>query len=75
VGWNGAADSFSDRCRGAGRRHRGLRQFGRAEQHLVVWRWHGSECSTGSIQKDLYQKGVLTAATDSPVYPPAPGGL
>ena len=29
-----------------------------------------SACSHASIQKDLYQKGVLTVATDKPVYPP-----
>src|SRR5947209_14843278 len=29
-----------------------------------------SPCSHASIQKDLYQKGVLTVATDKPVYPP-----
>jgi polar amino acid transport system substrate-binding protein len=29
-----------------------------------------SSCSHASIQKDLYQKGVLTVATDKPVYPP-----
>lgn len=29
-----------------------------------------ASCSHGSIQKDLYKKGVLTVATDSPVYPP-----
>ena len=27
-------------------------------------------CSRASIQADLYQKGVLTVATDKPVYPP-----
>jgi len=29
-----------------------------------------ANCSNASIQKDLYKKGVLTVATDSPVYPP-----
>jgi polar amino acid transport system substrate-binding protein len=29
-----------------------------------------ARCSTASIQKDLYQQGVLTVATDKPVYPP-----
>jgi polar amino acid transport system substrate-binding protein len=29
-----------------------------------------SPCSRASIQADLYQKGVLTVATDKPVYPP-----
>src|SRR5947199_2676367 len=29
-----------------------------------------SACSHASIQKDLYQKGVLTVATDKPAYPP-----
>ena len=29
-----------------------------------------SACSHASIQKNLYQKGVLTVATDKPVYPP-----
>jgi len=29
-----------------------------------------SSCSHASIQKDLYQKGVLTVATDKPAYPP-----
>ncbi|HEX4658187.1 MAG TPA: ABC transporter substrate-binding protein [Streptosporangiaceae bacterium] len=29
-----------------------------------------ASCSNGSIQKDLYQKGVLTVATDIPAYPP-----
>jgi polar amino acid transport system substrate-binding protein len=29
-----------------------------------------SSCSHTAIQKDLYQKGVLTVATDKPVYPP-----
>ena len=29
-----------------------------------------ASCSSGSIQKDLYTKGVLTVATDSPAYPP-----
>ena len=29
-----------------------------------------ASCSSGSIQKDLYQKGALTVATDNPVYPP-----
>jgi polar amino acid transport system substrate-binding protein len=29
-----------------------------------------SSCSHASIQKDLFQKGVLTVATDKPVYPP-----
>jgi polar amino acid transport system substrate-binding protein len=29
-----------------------------------------ASCSNGSIQKDLYLKGVLTVATDNPVYPP-----
>ena len=29
-----------------------------------------SSCSHAAIQKDLYQKGVLTVATDKPVYPP-----
>ena len=27
-------------------------------------------CSHASIQKDLFQKGVLTVATDKPAYPP-----
>jgi polar amino acid transport system substrate-binding protein len=29
-----------------------------------------ASCSNASIQKDLYQKGQLTVATDSPAYPP-----
>jgi polar amino acid transport system substrate-binding protein len=29
-----------------------------------------ASCSYGSIQKYLYQKGVLTVATDQPAYPP-----
>jgi polar amino acid transport system substrate-binding protein len=29
-----------------------------------------ASCSHASIQKDLYQKGALTVATDKPVYPP-----
>jgi polar amino acid transport system substrate-binding protein len=29
-----------------------------------------NSCSHAAIQKDLYQKGVLTVATDKPVYPP-----
>jgi len=29
-----------------------------------------SGCSHAAIQKDLYQKGVLTVATDKPAYPP-----
>jgi polar amino acid transport system substrate-binding protein len=29
-----------------------------------------ASCSNASIQKDLYKKGVLTVATDSPAYPP-----
>jgi polar amino acid transport system substrate-binding protein len=29
-----------------------------------------SACSHAAIQKDLYQKGVLTVATDKPAYPP-----
>ena len=29
-----------------------------------------ASCSNAGIQKDLYQKGVLTVATDKPVYPP-----
>jgi polar amino acid transport system substrate-binding protein len=29
-----------------------------------------SSCSHASIQKELYQKGVLTVATDKPAYPP-----
>jgi polar amino acid transport system substrate-binding protein len=29
-----------------------------------------ASCSNASIQKDLYQKGVLTVATDAPAYPP-----
>jgi polar amino acid transport system substrate-binding protein len=29
-----------------------------------------SACSHASIQKDLFHKGVLTVATDKPVYPP-----
>jgi polar amino acid transport system substrate-binding protein len=29
-----------------------------------------ASCSQAGIQKDLYQKGVLTVATDKPVYPP-----
>jgi polar amino acid transport system substrate-binding protein len=27
-------------------------------------------CSNAAIQKDLYQRGVLTVATDTPAYPP-----
>jgi polar amino acid transport system substrate-binding protein len=30
----------------------------------------GSSCSHSGIQADLYQKGVLTVATDKPAYPP-----
>jgi len=30
----------------------------------------GGPCSRASVQADLYQKGVLTVATDKPVYPP-----
>jgi polar amino acid transport system substrate-binding protein len=30
----------------------------------------GSSCSHAAIQSDLYQKGVLTVATDKPAYPP-----
>jgi len=29
-----------------------------------------ASCSYASIQKELYQKGVLTVATDKPAYPP-----
>jgi polar amino acid transport system substrate-binding protein len=29
-----------------------------------------ASCSNASIQKDLFQKGALTVATDKPVYPP-----
>jgi polar amino acid transport system substrate-binding protein len=29
-----------------------------------------ANCSSASIQKDLYTKGILTVATDNPVYPP-----
>jgi polar amino acid transport system substrate-binding protein len=29
-----------------------------------------ASCSNAGIQKDLYQKGVLTVATDKPAYPP-----
>jgi polar amino acid transport system substrate-binding protein len=29
-----------------------------------------ASCSNAAIQKDLYAKGVLTVATDKPVYPP-----
>jgi polar amino acid transport system substrate-binding protein len=29
-----------------------------------------TSCSNSAIQKDLYQKGQLTVATDKPVYPP-----
>jgi polar amino acid transport system substrate-binding protein len=29
-----------------------------------------ASCSNAGIQKDLYQKGALTVATDKPVYPP-----
>jgi polar amino acid transport system substrate-binding protein len=29
-----------------------------------------ASCSNAAIQKDLYQHGVLTVATDKPVYPP-----
>jgi polar amino acid transport system substrate-binding protein len=29
-----------------------------------------SSCSHASLQKDLFQKGVLTVATDKPAYPP-----
>jgi polar amino acid transport system substrate-binding protein len=29
-----------------------------------------ASCSNASIQKDLYQKGSLTVATDKPAYPP-----
>ncbi len=29
-----------------------------------------ANCANASIQKDLYAKGVLTVATDKPVYPP-----
>jgi polar amino acid transport system substrate-binding protein len=29
-----------------------------------------SSCSHASLQKDLYQKGALTVATDKPAYPP-----
>ena len=29
-----------------------------------------ASCSQAGIQKDLYQKGVLTVATDKPAYPP-----
>lgn len=29
-----------------------------------------ASCTNGSIQKNLYSKGVLTVATDKPVYPP-----
>jgi polar amino acid transport system substrate-binding protein len=29
-----------------------------------------SPCSHSAIQRDLYQKGVLTVATDKPAYPP-----
>ena len=29
-----------------------------------------ASCSNAGIQKDLYQKGVLTVGTDKPVYPP-----
>jgi len=29
-----------------------------------------TSCTNASIQKDLYTKGVLTVATDKPVYPP-----
>ena len=29
-----------------------------------------ASCSNASIQKDLYTKGVLTVATDNPVYTP-----
>jgi polar amino acid transport system substrate-binding protein len=29
-----------------------------------------ASCSNAAIQKDLYTKGVLTVATDKPVYPP-----
>jgi polar amino acid transport system substrate-binding protein len=31
---------------------------------------HTANCSYASIQKNLYTKGVLTVATDKPVYPP-----
>jgi polar amino acid transport system substrate-binding protein len=30
----------------------------------------GNSCSHTAIQSDLYQKGVLTVATDKPAYPP-----
>ena len=30
----------------------------------------GSSCTHAAIQADLYQKGVLTVATDKPAYPP-----
>src|SRR5215471_11189698 len=29
-----------------------------------------ASCSNSAIQKNLYQKGQLTVATDKPVYPP-----
>src|ERR1700723_1076721 len=29
-----------------------------------------ASCSNAAIQKDLYTKGTLTAATDKPAYPP-----
>ena len=29
-----------------------------------------ASCSNAAIQKDLYQRGVLTVATDKPAYPP-----
>jgi polar amino acid transport system substrate-binding protein len=29
-----------------------------------------ASCSNAAIQKDLYQKGVLTVGTDTPAYPP-----
>ena len=30
----------------------------------------GSSCSNSAIQGELYRKGVLTVATDNPVYTP-----
>jgi polar amino acid transport system substrate-binding protein len=29
-----------------------------------------ADCSSSAVQKDLYAKGVLTVATDTPAYPP-----
>jgi polar amino acid transport system substrate-binding protein len=72
VEWIDATDNSGSRHRRPERRAGRLRQLERSghRQRDPVQQREVASCSNAGIQKDLYQKGVLTVATDKPVYPP-----